>query len=97
MMSWDDTLHNDQNDHSEAVMPLYAGLEVIGDAGNFSLADGRHNALRWHEFSRTDALPAEPLTEYGPGPDDDVDEDELRERATDDTAAQLTQGASAGA
>lgn len=63
-MSWDTDAHHEQNDHAEGTMPMYAGTQVIGRAANFALPDGRHNALRWHEFSRMDALRAEPLVRY---------------------------------
>lgn len=91
-MSWDDSTHDDQNDHAEGSLPLYAGLGVIGEAGNFALPDGRHNAMRWHEFSKATALTAEPLATY-----DESDPDDDAEKAADDTAARLSQGASAGA
>ena len=95
MTACDTDAHNEQNDHADGVMPLYAGTRVIGEAANFALADGRHNAMRWHEFSRTDALAAEPLIEEPD--DDDLEDPDEYDKAADDNAARATQGASAGA
>lgn len=91
-MSWDDSTLNDQND-TPGRLPLYAGSTVIGEAAD-TVVNGRHNALRWHEFSRTDAVVELTGHDYTVETDD---EDELAERSAEDTAARLSQGASAGA
>ena len=88
----DFTSHNEQNDVTPRV-PLYAGTNVIGEAADIVI-ERRHNALRWHEFSRTTAPVELGAHDYS---GDEEDDDELASRAQEDTWAQLTQGASAGA
>lgn len=81
-MSWDTDTHNDQNDHAEGVLPLYAGVFTVGEAAVFTV-NGRHNAMRWHEFSNPAALVAEPLAQYTAAQHDEDDDGDHEETGSE--------------